>query len=260
MSDYIHTYTSDEQERLFRQGKFLENIVFDFFDLKPFGNIINGGITKLLLEKNKDANITSIDINKEQIENAKQNINAKRVNFEVGDIYALTYADHKFDCAFICWVLEHLQDPQKALDEAYRVLQVGGKILLTEVYNNSLYFYPEKCTTILKYFEIFNVYQREKLKAFPHIGPRIGNLLFKAGFKNIQVSNRAILWDKRNPSARNAMMDYYIELILSAKEILLHEKLIDASMLDKIEQEKEAFKINKDAIFYYAPFQAIAEK
>lgn len=265
MSDYIHTYTDAEQERLFRQGRFLENIVFDFLDVSAFNSIIelgcgNGGVTMLLIEKNQKAKITSIDINQEQVENAKQNIKESRVKFEVGDVYQLTYAENSFDCAFICWVLEHLQEPQKAVNEAYRVLQKGGKILLTEVYNQSLYFYPENCSTILEYFQIFNIYQRNKLKAFPHIGPRIGNILFNAGFKNIQISNKLILWDKRNPIGRNAMMDYYIELILSAKDTLLNEKLIDENMLSKIDEEKEAFKKNEDSIFYYSPFQAIAEK
>jgi len=98
MSDYIHTYTAEEQERLFNQGKYLENIVYRAFDLSPFKNIAelgcgNGGNTTLLLEKAPMAKITAVDINADQIEDARKQISDPRVTFKTGDICQLKDSD-----------------------------------------------------------------------------------------------------------------------------------------------------------------------
>jgi SAM-dependent methyltransferase len=49
----------------------------------------------------------------------------------VGDAQALGIGDATFDTVLCTEVLEHLTEPQKALDELYRVLCPGGTLLLT---------------------------------------------------------------------------------------------------------------------------------
>jgi len=49
----------------------------------------------------------------------------------VGDAQALGIADATFDTVLCTEVLEHLAEPQKAVDEMYRVLRPGGELLLT---------------------------------------------------------------------------------------------------------------------------------
>lgn len=264
MSDYIHTYTPEEQERLFRQGKFLENIVYRSFDLTPFKHIAelgcgNGGNTVLLLEKASQAQITAIDINPKQIKDATNQIKDDRVTFKVGDICQLSDPDNQYDCAFICWVLEHLNDPQQAINETYRILKPGGQLLLTEVFNHSLYLYPENCPSIFEYYRIFNELQRS-FNGFPNVGARIGSLLNNAGFQAIDIIAKPVLFDNRTPQTRNDMVDYYIDLILSAKEELLSRNLIQEDLVEQMHEEKEQFKAHPDAVFYYSPIQAIATK
>ncbi len=47
------------------------------------------------------------------------------------DIQDLTYDDNVFDLIFTSDTLEHVPDPQKALDETYRVLKPGGAHIMT---------------------------------------------------------------------------------------------------------------------------------
>jgi len=49
----------------------------------------------------------------------------------VGDAHELPFKDGEFDVVLANEVLEHLQNPQKAIDEMYRVLRKGGKLILT---------------------------------------------------------------------------------------------------------------------------------
>lgn len=49
----------------------------------------------------------------------------------VGDAQALGIADATFEVVLCTEVLEHLPEPQKAIDEMFRVLKPGGELLLT---------------------------------------------------------------------------------------------------------------------------------
>ena len=49
----------------------------------------------------------------------------------VADARALALADASFDVVLCTEVLEHIPEPQRAIDEMYRVLRPGGTLLLT---------------------------------------------------------------------------------------------------------------------------------
>jgi SAM-dependent methyltransferase len=49
----------------------------------------------------------------------------------IGDAQALGIADDSFDVVLCTEVLEHLPEPQRAVDEMFRVLRPGGLLLLT---------------------------------------------------------------------------------------------------------------------------------
>jgi len=49
----------------------------------------------------------------------------------IGDAQALGIRDASFDVVLCTEVLEHLPEPQRAIDEMYRVLSPGGQLLLT---------------------------------------------------------------------------------------------------------------------------------
>jgi uncharacterized protein YbaR (Trm112 family) len=60
----------------------------------------------------------------------------------VGDAYALPYADDSVD-AVLCWaVLEHLELPDRAVQEIFRVLRPGGQALACTPFLQAFHAYP----------------------------------------------------------------------------------------------------------------------
>jgi SAM-dependent methyltransferase len=51
----------------------------------------------------------------------------------------MPFADNSFDAAWSIWVLEHIPNPEKALDEMRRVIRPGGYLLLRPAYDVSRY-------------------------------------------------------------------------------------------------------------------------
>lgn len=56
------------------------------------------------------------------------------------DIHALPYDDNQFDWFISDQVLEHVEDPRKAINESYRVLKPGGIAIHTTCFVN--YYHP----------------------------------------------------------------------------------------------------------------------
>lgn len=56
------------------------------------------------------------------------------------DMERLPYKDECFDCVISDQVIEHLENPGKAIDESYRVLKKGGTAIHTTCFMN--YYHP----------------------------------------------------------------------------------------------------------------------
>ena len=115
-----------------------ENIKKDYNDYLEIGcgqgvDAIN--ISKLLSKKSK---YIAIDFSKESIEIAKRHLIQKKVSenfavepyFQEGDAQALNFENEKFDFIYSMGVLHHTPDPQKCIDEIYRVLKTNGEALI----------------------------------------------------------------------------------------------------------------------------------
>ena len=48
------------------------------------------------------------------------------INIHLGDAYHIPFPEKSFQGLFCCWLLEHLEDPGRALAEMHRVLRPGG--------------------------------------------------------------------------------------------------------------------------------------
>ena len=65
-----------------------------------------------------------------------------QVDFEVGDVYGLTFEDDSFDVVHAHQVLQHLTDPVAALREMARVCPPGGVIAVRDVDYGAFVTFP----------------------------------------------------------------------------------------------------------------------
>ncbi len=263
---YIHGFTKEEQDRLFEQARVHENIIYSHVDLQHCQNLIEigsgvGAQTKILLERFPHLSIQCIDASHEQVARAQQalapELQSGRIKINQGDALRLPFKSNSFDGAFLCWLLEHVQDPVGILREAGRLLKPGGVIYCNEVFNSTFYIHPYAPATLKYWFE-FNDYQWS-LKGDPFVGGKLANYLMAAGYQNIVTTVLTHQYDNRMPKRRAVFIDYWTQLLLSGAPGLLEAGRITKDIVDEMKQEFETLKKAKDAVIFYSWILARAE-
>src|SRR5687768_2762697 len=184
-SGYLHGYSVSERERLRRQAHFLEPMVHDRLPFRRRRRLLEvgsgvGAQTEILLRHFPELHVTGIEINDEQIAEAKSFLAtvpwaSGRYTIAKGDATRLEFPPESFDGAFLCWILEHISTPARVLSEVRRVLVPGAPIVCNEVLNATFFIDPYSPNT-LRYWMAFNDHQLE-LGGDPFIGAKLGNLL-----------------------------------------------------------------------------------
>ena len=96
------------------------------------------------------------------------------------------FSDKSFDAVFSHNVLEHLPEPNKALQEMYRVLKPGGVIGIRNIdADGGIFVGDDKLRDKLFAFLVAG-YDAEG--GNPRIGRHLGRLLYEAGFIDIKMS------------------------------------------------------------------------
>ena len=83
-----------------------------------------GGMIKALKRYRPDLNMSGCDISRAAILSASAE--SSGVQFNVADVYALPYRDSEFEGVVMLDVLEHLEQPEKAICEISRIVPSGG--------------------------------------------------------------------------------------------------------------------------------------
>lgn len=105
----------------------LQYCLEDINDVK--GNVLEvgcgaGGMAKALKAYRPDLEVYGCDISRQAIRQAQRYSNG--IAFEVGNAYDLPYGRESFSCVVIFDLLEHLEQPDLAVSEIWRVLESGG--------------------------------------------------------------------------------------------------------------------------------------
>lgn len=112
--------------------------------------------------------------------------NIANARFETASIYELPFADATFDAVFISAVLGNLQQPERGLREAYRVLKPGGVIGIKEFDHGGDLLYPPD-PAIANYGQLYLRLRRENGHD-PEVGRKIGVLLGQTGFHDLNFA------------------------------------------------------------------------
>ncbi len=168
---------SDDWDSM-RQGFFSENIrtkAFAKAGLKS-GSVVadigagTGFITEGLLDKNVE--IKTIDQSQAMIDVMKKKFkDSDNIEYFVGDSDHLPLKENSVDFAFCNMYLHHVNAPQKAINEIYRILKPGGKLIITDIDKHDDKF------LILEQYDRWLGFDRNDIKKH----------FEQAGFKNTEV-------------------------------------------------------------------------
>ena len=101
--------------------------------------------------------------------------NLTNLAYKLGDIEAVPLPDGSVDLAILSQALHHAQHPQKAIDEASRILRPGGQVLILDLKSHTF----EKAREL--YADVWLGFKENALHGF----------LKKAGFEQVEVTTVA---------------------------------------------------------------------
>lgn len=264
---YLHGFSKKEQDRLRQQARFAEFKVYQDINLSGTKELLEigsgvGAQSEILLRRFPEIKLTGIDLNDNQLEAAKasmENNDFAKGRFEYlkMDAANMDFESNSFDGAFLCWVLEHIPRPQRVLSEARRVLKNGSTIYITEVLNSSFFLDPYS-PNVWSYWMKFNDYQHENA-GDPFVGAKLGNFLMSLGFQDIKTEVKTWHYDNRFPDKRKETIDFWTDLLMSGKDQLIKEKVIDEELAEAAHAELKAVANDPDAVFFYSFVQASAK-
>lgn len=120
------------------------------------------------------------------------------LEFSVGDVYALPFADDAFDIVHAHQVLQHLADPIAALREMHRVARPGGIVAVREVDYGATFWFPA-IPGLDAWLALLERVQRGN-RGEPDAGRRLVSWVRRAG---LQVESTSVsVWNFTTPQQR----------------------------------------------------------
>ena len=266
MGMYVHGYSETEASRLTDQADTLAALLHSTISFPAGSRVLEAGCgigaqTVHLARNSPHAHFTSIDLSSESLERARQKSvqeGLSNIVFEVADIYRLPYAPGTFTHVFICFVLEHLPDPLRALTGLIHVIGEGGSICAIEGDHGSYYCHPKSPAADHAVQCLIDVQAHKKGNAL--IGRQLYPLLSGAGFKAVQVTPRMVYVDSSRPDlVEGFTKKTFIAMVEGVKDEaislgLSNENAWNQGIIDLYRTTRE------DGTFCYTFFQATALK
>ncbi len=266
-TQYIHGYSTTEEQRLLGQASLISEYIFRNIDLTNCQHLLEVGVgvgaqTILLLEKFPHLHITGVELSEVQLAQAKENLAmfpqfAKRWELIQADAKKLDNLDTAgIDAVLFIWVLEHIPQPEEVLAEVRRVIPTGV-ISITEVFHDSLFLYPQ-CPAVMNYWRNSIDFQYS-IQGDPNVGARLGVLLSDTGYRDIQVTPCVVHLDKRSPQQRLSFLQHLKDLMYSHLDSMIQAGYTTFCEWEKVAVEIDALMENPEAVFYYHSMQAVAQ-
>ena len=263
---YVHGYTLAESARLRDQATTLEALLH-YDTAFPAGSTVLeagcgvGAQTVPLARNSPGADITCIDVSAASLVEAEARVTGAGLPspvFRQADIHALPFADACFDHVFVCFVLEHLPQPSRALAELQRVLRPGGTLTVIEGDHGSTFFHPDDAAAqaaIRCQVDLQGAAGGDAL-----IGRRLYPLLSDAGLESVQVSPRLVYVDASRPDLVDGFIrKTFTAMVASVRDTAIARGLTDAAAFDA-GIAALLRTTAPDGVFSYTFFKAVGRK
>jgi SAM-dependent methyltransferase len=187
-----------------------------------------------------------------------QKLKIQNVKFAVGDIFNLPFENASFDHVFVCFVLEHLADPTRALLCLKKVIKKGGTITVIEGDHGSTCFYPDSQAAHRAIQCQVELQRQAGGNAL--IGREVYPLMKAAGFQKVDVSPRMVYVDSSRPKlVEGFTKKTFTAMIEGVRRAALNAGLMNAGDFDR--GIKDLYRTTKpDGVFCYTFFKGVALK
>ncbi|ACL55366.1 Methyltransferase type 11 [Methylobacterium nodulans ORS 2060] len=263
---YVHGYDGVESLRLHDQASTLEDLLHGDTAYPGGSTILEAGCgvgaqTVALARRNPGVKITCVDVSARSLMTAEAHVAAAglpRPDFRQADLHALPFSEASFDHVFVCFVLEHLARPARALAELRRVVKPNGTITVIEGDHGSTFFHPDDSdarAVIRCQVDLQRAAGGDAL-----IGRRLFPLLAQSGFDAVRVSPRLVYVDASRPNlAEGFVRKTFTAMIAGIRSPATAANLIDGATFDSgiraLLRTSEA-----DGVFCYTFFKAVGRK
>jgi ubiquinone/menaquinone biosynthesis C-methylase UbiE len=264
--EYVHGYSEREDQRLRDQAQTLAELLHQDTVYPAGSRVLEAGCsvgaqTILLAKNSPGARFTSVDVSPVSVraaEAAACRAGIANVAFQTANIFKLPFPKTSFDHVFACFVLEHLQEPAKALRCLKAVLKPGGTLTVIEGDHGSTLFHPRSAAawkTIQCLIDLQAAAGGDAL-----IGRRLFPLVRSAGFRKVKVSPRFVYVDASRPAwVEGFTRNTYIAMVEGVRDRALAAGLINRRAWAKGVAELKA-SAGSRGVFCYTFFKAVAVK
>lgn len=261
---YVHGYDAAESIRLRDQAGALEALLHAD-TAYPAGSLVLeagcgvGAQTVVLARNSPTARFVAVDVSSDSVAETQRRLEAAgcaNVRVMQGDIHDLPMAEGSFDHVFVCFVLEHLADPLRALVALRRLLRPGGTITVIEGDHGSAFFHPDDGAARDAIACLVELQRRAG--GDPMIGRRLTGLLQQAGFDRVRTTPRCVHADGATPALADAFTRRtFAAMAAAARDAALQARMIEPSRFDAgiaaLHRSAE-----RDGAFCYTFFKAVA--
>ncbi len=264
--DYVHGHSNREVRRLHDQASTLEELLHCDTRYSPVSRVLEAGCgtgaqTVILARNSPGARFTSVDISPVSLARAAERARKaglSNVTFHQADVHHLPFQQGTFDHVFVCFLLEHLPDPVRALNQLGAALRPGGSITVIEGDHGSAFFYPDSALARQAIGCLVEVQRRMGGNAL--IGRELWRLVREAGFSGVRVSPRFIYADGSRPDlARGFTRNTFTAMVEGVTELVLALGLMERAAWE--EGIRDLYRTAEpDGTFCYTFFKAIGMK
>lgn len=243
---YVHGYSPQEARRLADQAESLADLLHAGTAYPAGSRVLEvgcgvGAQTVHLVTASPGARIVAVDISAESVDHARARMAAHasapvraatRVEWRCADLFRLPFPDASFDHLFVCFVLEHVPDPLRALAGLRRVLVPGGTITVIEGDHGSAFFYPDSACARAAIGCLVTLQSAAGGDAL--IGRRLQPLLTAAGYRDVMVRPRTVYADQTRPALADGFTRRtFTAMVESCRDDALAAGLIQAADWDQ---------------------------